>query len=291
MAAILRQHVAFGPRAEQSEESLAELFHENTKLHPTPGSSLAMIPPQGFRPDELRAMARAYKRYRRHPTIALPDVASMPRHDVAFDDVVERRRSGRRFADEDLPIEHLARILHQSYGVTGSAKLPSGDEQLFRTVPSGGALYPGEIYLGIRRVAGFEPGIYHYNVPDHALELLDPGDPSERLRNVCCWQSYPAEAAVTVLIAGVMQRTKRKYGERGYRYVLLEVGHLTQNLCLACTSLDLAAFTSCGFFDDAANLLLRLDGFDETVLYTAYFGPPAEGSSGTHVSEAGVEGL
>jgi SagB-type dehydrogenase family enzyme len=291
MAAILRRHIAFGPRADQPEESLAELFHENTKLHPTPGSSLALIPPPGFKPDELRAMARAHKRYRRHPSVALPEMAALPANDVAFDEVIERRRSGRRFADEDLPLEDLAKILHQSYGVTGSARLPNGDQQHFRPVPSGGALYPGEIYLGVRRVADLAPGLYHYNVPDHALELLTPGDPSDSLFDACCWQPYPREAAVTVFLAGVMQRTKRKYGERGYRYVLLEVGHLAQNLCLASTALGLAVFTSCGFFDDTANRMLRLDGVDEAVLYVAYLGLPGEGRSESSLTEGGVEAI
>jgi SagB-type dehydrogenase family enzyme len=136
-----------------------------------------------------------------------------------------------------------------------------------------------------------EPGLYHYNVPDHALELLTPGDPTERLFDVCCWQPHPREAAVTVFLAGSMQRTKRKYGERGYRYVLLEVGHLAQNLCLATTALGHAIFTSCGFFDDAANRMLRLDGVDETVLYVAYLGPRGTLERASSLTEAGVESI
>jgi SagB-type dehydrogenase family enzyme len=291
MAAILRRHIAFGPRTEAPAESLAELFHENTKLHATPGSSLALTPPPGFKPDELRAMARAYKRYRRHPQIALPDVANLPASDAAFDAVVAKRRSGRRFADADIALPELAKILHQSYGVTGSASLPGGDRQFFRPVPSGGALYPAEVYLGVRGVSGLEPGLYHYNVPDHSLELLTPGDPTDKLFNVCCWQEHPREAAVTIFLAGVMQRTKRKYGERGYRYVLLEVGHLAQNLCLASTALGLSVFTSCGFFDDAANDLFRLDGVDETVLYVAYLGPTGVPNMDATLSPVGVEAV
>jgi SagB-type dehydrogenase family enzyme len=201
---------------------------------------------------------------------------------------VERRRSGRRFADAPLPLDHLAKILHQSYGITGSAKLPTGEVQRFRSVPSGGALYPGEIYLGVRHVAGLAPGIYHYNVPDHALEFLTPGDPTDALFDACCWQPAPREAAVTIFLAGAFQRTKRKYGERGYRYVLLEVGHLAQNFCLASTALGHAIFTSCGFFDDAANRLLRLDGVAETVLYVAYLGPRGDDDGGS-LTDGGVE--
>ena len=148
---------------------------------------------------------------------------------------------------------------------------------------SGGALYPAEIYLGIRRVSGVEPGIYHYNVPDHALELLKPGDPTEKLHEACCQQEYAKQAAVVFLISGVFQRTKRKYGERGYRYVFLDVGHLGQNIYLSCTELDLAVMTTCGFFDDVANKLLRIDGIDEATLYVAFVGKKKAGSGSTRL--------
>ena len=77
---------------------------------------------------------------------------------------------------------------------------------------------------------------------------------------------------MTVLIAGAIRRTRTKYGERGYRYVLLDIGHLAQNLCLVGVALDLAVTTTGGFFDDMANDLLRLDGVDEAVLYVAFVG-------------------
>ena len=98
------------------------------------------------------------------------------------------------------------------------------------------------------------------------------GDPTKSLYQACCYQQYVHQAAVVVLISGVFQRTKRKYGERGYRYVLLDVGHLGQNIYLACTALGLAVMTTCGFFDEPANELLRLDGIDESMLYVAFIG-------------------
>ena len=84
------------------------------------------------------------------------------------------------------------------------------------------------------------------------------------------------QAAATVFITGVFERTKRKYGERGYRYVLLDIGHLGQNLCLAATAAGLAMMTTCGFFDDDVNRLLGVDGLDEAVVYVAFLGPKAD---------------
>jgi SagB-type dehydrogenase family enzyme len=257
--------------ADNRPESLSELFHENTKLRRLPGVSI----PGAATIDEIQTHARAYKRYRFRQRIALPDAAEVPPADRTFDEVLAARRSRRDFADADLELPQLAKILQQSYGITCAHPMSGGGAQHFRAAPSAGALYPAELYLGVRRVAGLEPGIYYYQVPDHALTLLRPGDPSERLYEASAGQEHALHAAVTVLIAAVFERTQSKYGERGYRYVLLDVGHLAQNLYLGCTALGLAVTTSGAFFDDEAATLLGLDGVDEALLYLAFVGPPA----------------
>jgi SagB-type dehydrogenase family enzyme len=101
---------------------------------------------------------------------------------------------------------------------------------------------------------------------------LEHGDPSERIASVCCGQPHAREAALVVLVSAVTMRTRRKYGERGYRYALLDIGHLGQNLCLAGAALDLAVVTTCGFFDDEGADLLGIDGIDEALMYVAFVG-------------------
>ena len=178
----------------------------------------------------------------------------------------------RDFADLDLELYELSKILHQSYGITGEVPANREFRQDLRSAPSAGALYPTEIYIAVRKVSGIEPGIYHYNVPNHELELMIPGDPTEQIHKVCCAQDYVLQSSIVVLISSVLERTKLKYGERGYRYALFDIGHLGQNLYLSCTSLDLAIMTTCGFYDDEVNELLRLDGVDETAMYVAFIG-------------------
>jgi len=287
MVAILSRRHPLDLSTESLGESLSELYHENSKLRPLPGAA----PPSSYTLAELHAMARAHKRYRLHPQVSLPTVQDLPGNGVAFDEVVAARRTRRGFADADLGLGEVAKVLHQSYGITGELRVAGGGVLRLRAAPSAGALYPAEIYLGVRRVAGLAPGIYHYEVPKHALALLQAGDPTEQLCDVCCWLDQVREAAVVLLIAGVMQRAKRKYGERGYRYVLLDVGHLAQNLCLAGTALGLAVMTTCAFFDDAANQLLRLDGVDDTVLYVALLGKPGSVAASDLVSTTGLESV
>jgi SagB-type dehydrogenase family enzyme len=98
------------------------------------------------------------------------------------------------------------------------------------------------------------------------------GDPTELLVGACHYHESLQQAALVVAFTAVLERTKRKYGERGYRYALIEAGHVAQNLCLAAGALGLACMTVCGFFDDKLNDLFGLDGVDETSLYVAYLG-------------------
>jgi SagB-type dehydrogenase family enzyme len=250
--------------------SLSELYHENTKLHPL--TFQQMMPSSDFSRADLQAMSRAYKQYPNLPRVKLPAIEGIDQNGRTFDEVLSSRRSVRDFADLELDLDDLSKILHQSYGITGELPGKGGFRQDLRSAPSAGALYPAEIYIAVRKVAGVEPGIYHYNVPHHEIELLIPGDPTEKILEVCCGQEYVRQTSIVVLISGVLARTKLKYGERGYRYALLDIGHLGQNLYLSCASLELAVMTTCGFFDDEANKLLRIDGVDEAVMYVAFIG-------------------
>ena len=272
MSQVLEPTIAFGPRKNTPSISLSELYHENTKLHPLTAPTSGMVPQETYTSEEKQAMSRAYKQYPSARRIHLPKVESLQASKLSFDRVISSRRSVRNFTDAALNLNDFSKILYQSYGITGKTTIPGGGSQFFRSAPSGGALYPAELYLGIRRVTGVEPGVYHYNVPNHELELLIHGDLTEDLSRICGRQDYVSKAAVVILISAVFQRTKRKYGDRGYRYTLLDVGHLGQNIYLACSALGLSVMTTCGFFDDEANKLLRLDGVDETMLYVAFVG-------------------
>jgi SagB-type dehydrogenase family enzyme len=263
-----RRYALHGP---PDGESLSELFHENTKFQRAVSGTPDGQENYGVR--ELEAMARAYKRYPRHPQVALPPIQTIG---PSFSEVIAARRTRRNFAARPLALAEVSAILQWSYGITGRAPIDGGGVQPFRAAPSAGALYPAEIYLAASAVAGLAPGIYHFEVPSASLAVLECGHFAERLCAICCGQEHARAAPLVVLISAVMQRTKRKYGERGYRYVLLDVGHLAQNLYLTCTALDLAIMTTCGFFDDEAADLLGIDGCEEAVVYVAFIGASGE---------------
>ncbi|MBC8282327.1 MAG: SagB/ThcOx family dehydrogenase [Nitrospinae bacterium] len=270
MAKILQDNLYLTPKKKNISPSISELYNENVKLHPS--TIHAVLPTVEFSNLELRAMIKGFKQYSQAKKIKLPSPNKIPGNTRTFSDVLESRKSIKDFGEEPLSLLELSKVLYQSYGAISKVEEPGVGERLQRVVPSAGGLYPAEIYLGIRNVGDLDPGIYHYNVLNHELELLEAEDPTEKVCKVCCGQIYAKEAAVVVLISAVLERTKRKYGERGYRYALLDLGHLGQNIYLSCTSLELAVMTTCGFFDDLGNELLKLDGLDETLMYVAFIG-------------------
>ena len=96
----------------------------------------------------------------------------------------------------------------------------------------------------------FFPG-YHYDYRAHALAMLQQGDHRAALARACLGQEMVAQAPMSIIMAAHYERTTRRYGERGYRYVYMEVGHAAQNIYLQAESLGLAT-VAVGAFDDAA---------------------------------------
>lgn len=207
-----------------------------------------------------------YKTYANAQQIDLPrpDPLSVPLMPLAT--AITTRRSRRSYKTQSsLSLAQLSQLLHLAHGITW-------EERDFRTVPSSGALYPLEIYPIVHRVEGLEPGLYHHAVEHHRLALVTPGDLRQPLIKAGLSQDFLGEAAVCFVVSGLFQRTRWKYHERTYRYVLMEVGHLGQNLYLAATALGLGVCGIGAFFDDPLNQLLGLDGETEAAMYLVTVG-------------------
>ena len=140
-----------------------------------------------------------------------------------------------------------------------------------RVSPSAGARYPLEIYPLIFSAKDLDCGIYHYNVKSHSLELLKKGDFKSQFFK-CVGQDMILKCSMLIVISAIFNRTKDKYGERGYRYVLLDAGHLAQNAYLIATRLSLGCCTIGGFLDNEINKLLKIDGLTESSIYLIAIG-------------------
>ena len=73
-------------------------------------------------------------------------------------------------------------------------------------------------------------------------------------------------------LGAVFNRSQKKYGPRGYRYILLEAGHLAQNLCLIAAEFNLGSLCMGGFYDSRLNRFMEFDGLTEAVIYSVAAG-------------------
>jgi len=201
-----------------------------------------------------------YKEYPGAAVITLPEATLPP--GMPTEHAIARRRSIRDYSGEPMTIAELGQLL---FLATGIAAEEWGAPH--RTAPSSGALYPIETYPVIHNVTGVEPGIYHYSIEHHALELVRAGDMRETIVQQGLSQEYLGQCNVVLFLTQILQRMRFKYQDRSYRYGLLEAGHIGQNVYLAATSLGLGACGIGAFMDDEINAMLGVDGVEEATVY------------------------
>jgi SagB-type dehydrogenase family enzyme len=246
----------------------AELYHEASKLGPsTAPRALAGAARLAVSQELRRATVRASLRHPELPLLPLDE--SMPLAEP-LGSVLARRRSARAFGPASVSATQLAALLDAAYGLTGAAVGEGGWTQPLRAAPSGGALYPLDLYVEARRVDDVPSGLHRFDPLDGALETGGPAGDS--IPEATAYPELARSAALTVVLAATFWRSRVKYGLRAYRFALLEAGHVGQNLLLAATALDLASVPLGGFYDHRLDDALGLDGVNRASLYVVCVG-------------------
>jgi len=161
---------------------------------------------------------------------------------VSLEEAIERRRSRRAFKRTAVTKKQLSQLIWSA----GKA-------------PSAGATYPLELYVVIGKESAEDIGAGLYHTKKYSeLELHKEGDLREELAVACLNQMFIADAPVSFVIIAEYERTTRKYGDRGVRYVHIEVGHVSQNIYLQCEALGLATVAIGAFYDDEVAEVLSL---------------------------------
>jgi SagB-type dehydrogenase family enzyme len=186
-----------------------------------------------------------------------------------IDEILRSRRSIRFFKKQPISLSSLGYLLWAS---TGIQRIEQNYE--FRTAPSAGALYPIETYLVINNIDNLETGIYHYNIQDHALDTITQGNFRDQLCHAVLDQKMVMEAAALFIWTSIFQRSKWKYGQRAYRYIYLDAGHIAENLALSAVGIGLGTCQIGALYDDDVNVLLKIDGTSESVIYMSVVGIP-----------------
>lgn len=214
-----------------SEREIAALYHENSRnylsqLLYAPGSSYTATPS---------------KRYASHPDDLYPDggqqVLDLP-----------RVMSTRQFADRPLERAELFALLHTSY------RLQRTDSGIRSTTPSAGALYPLEVYVFIRHLRDARSGVYAYHREEGHLTYLRELN-FDYLPEV---NRFMQQAPALIVLTANLEQVTKKYGPRGYRYALIECGHLVQLLAMSAQVLGLGGCALGGFFDQTVDEILQL---------------------------------
>lgn len=163
---------------------------------------------------------------------------------VSLEETIEKRKSRRSFKRTRLTKKQLSQLIWSAV-----------------KVPSAGATYPLELYVVIGKecVEGIDAGVYRRSGRGYSeLEMHKKGDLREALAIACLSQTFTADAPVSFVIAAEYERTTRRYGDRGVRYVYIEVGHAGQNIYLQCEALGLATVAIGAFHDDDVAKVLSL---------------------------------
>ncbi|MGI6425809.1 MAG: SagB/ThcOx family dehydrogenase [Tepidanaerobacteraceae bacterium] len=199
--------------------------------------------------------------------IDLPDPKNI-KVDMGLVEAIEKRRSLRRYSEKPISLAELSYLLWCTQGVIRSSKVAT-----LRNVASAGSRHAFETYIMVNNVDKLEPGIYRYLALEHKLLVvrLDPNI-AEKAVKVCYGQQNVGESAVTFFWVAVPYRTTYRYGERGYRYIYLDAGHVCQNLYLSAEGINCGVCAIGAYCDDEANEFLNIDGEEQFVIYIAALG-------------------
>jgi SagB-type dehydrogenase family enzyme len=247
-----------------SGRAIGRFLHRSTKK--------GVLPSGGLESDEVLALATdgSYREYADAAPIAVSE--SVPERLRAFHDLTRRRRSSRDYGGLAIARQDLDALLNTACGLTGAMPW-RGREVKLRAYPSSGALYAVEIYPVALRVEKLEEGVYHYRVVENRLELVRNVNRQEFVQTALpVEREMVASAAAMICLTGVFPRHERKYGEGGYRMLVAEAGHISQNLVLAATALGLSARPFGGVFDDLVNRALWINEDEEQFLLAVLVG-------------------
>ena len=214
------------------------------------------------------------------PGLQLPypetgEIIALPAWDkiTVFEDniisIINVRQSVRNYKQENISLLELSYLLWCTQGV----KEIISDVATIRTVPSAGARHALETILLVNNVEGLSPGLYRYLSLEHQLGIVKKDSSIvDEIVGASFNQDFIRQSAVTFIWIAAIYRMKWRYGERAYRYIFLDAGHVAQNLYLSAGAIGCGVCVIGAFSDDELNSILNLDGKEQFAIYMASVG-------------------
>ncbi|MBU0998366.1 SagB/ThcOx family dehydrogenase [Patescibacteria group bacterium] len=243
------------------KNSISKTFYQKTKIKKFPkGETLIKDWPNSWK--------KIYtKDYPRLESIQLPK--NIPPLNTSISTILLKRKSERIFFRKKVSLSKLSTLLFYSAGIIPGSKTWNVTRRFY---PSAGARYPLEVYLSTNNIVGLENGLYHYNIRCHSLDVLLQERHLNKKISELTNQDWVSKSNIIILITSAFQRTQTKYDDRGLRHILLESGHLAQNVYLVGNTLDLKVCAIGGFIDDKINNLIDIDNEEEGIIYVLAVG-------------------
>lgn len=176
------------------------------------------------------------------------------------------RRSRRNFTNKTISLSEISNILNLSYGRI------KFKENIFSTIPSAGAIFPLHVYLLCINTE-IKKGIYHYYFLNNYLdELAGDAELEKKISETILIKNLESFPPLFLVITGDLRDICLKYGDRGYRFALIESGHLAQNLLLVAEHYKFNAVPLGGYIDKEVAKMINIDYAFEKPLYIIALG-------------------
>ncbi|MFH5882206.1 SagB/ThcOx family dehydrogenase [Liberiplasma polymorphum] len=196
-------------------------------------------------------------------TIDLPPITTLDKPETLLHDAIINRQSLRKYSDDSLTMDELSYLLYMSIGIKQTLKTNTR-----RTVPSAGARHAFDMYILVNNVKGLQKGVYRYSALTHKLVIENIDNTLvDKITKASLNQVMIKNSAVTFILVADPYRMSYRYSERGYRYLFLDAGHVSQNIYLVAETLQAGTVAIAAYDDDLMNEALNLDGINKFVIY------------------------
>ena len=194
--------------------------------------------------------------------------------------LLQDRVSNRFYAESPMNLDQLAFLLWSTQGVRA---IRGKNYAALRPVPSAGARHAFETYMLVSNVQWLEQGVYHYLPMEHALEPISLQDNmAQKAMECACNQKWAGKAAVTFVYTAMAYRGEWRYTINAHRVMLIDVGHIVQNLYLSAQAVGCGTCAVAAFQQEMTDRLLQVDGQEEFSVYMAPVGLRDEGKNEPH---------
>lgn len=248
------------PDNREKVSDIWQLFHENSKI-----GKFDYFPSKEEVVKHMKELSQTLS-YPSHDKIELP--RDLCPFDLSLEETLVKRRSALSMKPEPLSLAQIGTILHFSYGISQDNQF----ERPFRVAPSAGALYPLDLFLYVASSNQIASGIYYYNPLKHHLSVLRQGDFRQDFASKMPDAEISFTSSLIIFIVAQFEKTVFKYSNRGYRFALMEAGHVAQNIDLTSTALNLKVKNIGGYFDREIDEFLGFDGIMQSTLYMTAIG-------------------